>query len=118
MRKLYQEAGIVHGNVSENTVVYNCELYYAKCWFTDFGYAVDTQQPDHLKLLANDVARVNAMLLHVVCGREDSKHANGVLPDDVVMAYVTMKELSRKCGEYVRGPWFSRYGEGPIEIFQ
>jgi len=85
VRVLYQEAKLVHADLSEYNILY----FAKKCWFIDFGQAVEIQHPSQLDYLQRDLSSVNALfakggLVPVIDNLEE-----GLLDIELLLSYVT-----------------------------
>lgn len=90
VRSLFQVARLVHGNISERTVLY----YKDTCWLTDFGRAVDRAHEDHEEMLLQDVSRIQAFFSSRGLVKA-TKSTLGLLADDSAMAYITSGDVSQ-----------------------
>lgn len=90
VRSLFQVARLVHGNISERTVLYHHEI----CWLTDFGRAVDRAHDDHEELLLQDLGRVQAFFNSRGLVKA-TKSTLGLLADDTALAYITSEDVSQ-----------------------
>lgn len=96
IRRLYHELRLVHGNISERSVIRN-KLW--DCYLTDFSHAVDRDHVDHLALLKKDLASVQAFFSSRGLP-EATKSVVGLVPDDVAMALITTEDLFHGFDEY------------------
>lgn len=98
IRRLYWVTGLVHGNVSEHTVLL-CSRYTP--WLTDFGHALDRDHVDSLTLLEKDLVRINAFFSKRGL-KEATADTLGLLPVDKAMALTLQEKDPRNhfCAEY------------------
>lgn len=97
IRRLYHELRLVHGNISERSVILN-KLW--DCYLTDFSHAVD-RDADHLELLKKDLTSVQAFFS--MRGLEEATQSTvGLVPDDAAIALVTTEDLSHGFEQYDR----------------
>lgn len=87
MRRLYQDARLVHSNVNEYSILYSGTTW--DCWLTDFGSAVDRENSDHKRLLVKDIARVQTIFRRSGLGKA-TRNRLGLLPDHTALAFVTL----------------------------
>lgn len=97
MRRLYQDARLVHSNVNGHNILYS-EITW-DCWLTDLGSAVDRENPDHKRLLIKDIARVQAIFRRAGLGKA-SKTRLGLLPDHSALAFVTLRDPTESISSF------------------
>ncbi|KAJ0404672.1 hypothetical protein ATCC90586_002736 [Pythium insidiosum] len=75
-RRLFQQAKLVHSDLSEYNVLY----FHQRCWFIDFGQAVDQTHPELLTFLRRDLRNVRQFFLRAGLSADGA----GQSPVDVV----------------------------------
>ncbi|DAZ94541.1 TPA: hypothetical protein N0F65_002193 [Lagenidium giganteum] len=84
MRTMYQDAKLVHADLSEYNVLYHKQ----RCWIIDFGQATDETHPEHETFLRRDIDNTNTFFANrgvPVATAEEP----GTLSDDDAFLYVT-----------------------------
>ncbi|KAG6622065.1 Atypical/RIO protein Kinase [Phytophthora cinnamomi] len=83
VRRLYQRARLVHGNLTEASILY----YKDQCWIMNLGQAVEVGSENHATMLTRDLDNLDAFFRS--CGLiAATKRQVGLLSVDVAREYV------------------------------
>ncbi|TMW57911.1 hypothetical protein Poli38472_013385 [Pythium oligandrum] len=88
IRKLFHQAKLVHGDLSEYNVLYQ----HQKCWLIDFGQAVDRTHPEFLTYLRRDLHNVFQFFQRRGLTEATSEESSGILSEDMAFEFVTREE--------------------------
>ncbi|GLD98360.1 hypothetical protein PINS_up007057 [Pythium insidiosum] len=91
-RRLFQDARLVHGDLSEYNVLY----YQQRCWLIDFGQAVDQTHPSLLPLLRRDLQHVREFFVRAGLSAEADRDGDDaeadVVSEELAFQIVTCRE--------------------------
>lgn len=102
MRKLFRDARLVHGNITERSFMWHDHGRHdswASCWLAGLGHAIDRDHPDHMKLLKQDVACIHKVFAKLGLGQATSCKT-GLLPQDVALDFITRDNPNRCVANY------------------
>ncbi|TMW57915.1 hypothetical protein Poli38472_013389 [Pythium oligandrum] len=88
LRKLFQQARLVHGDLSEYNVLYQ----HQKCWLIDFGQAVDRTHPEVLTYLRRDLRNLFQFFRRQGLPDATPDSPFGILSKETAYAFITRTE--------------------------
>lgn len=97
MRRLYQKAGLVHGSLGEDTILFykscDCPDHPKKVFFVSFANAVDRSEPELAAALERDIESVQSLFESMGLPRSDSRmYVNSLWDNETIRMFVTLKQ--------------------------